>query len=49
MVMAQVLKATTEVKDGTRRYRLRLIINITLKACPSRCRENQPCCAADIE
>ena len=40
MVMAQVLKATTEIKDGTRRYRLGLIINITLKACPSRCREN---------
>ena len=47
MVMAQVLKATTEIKDGTRRYRL--TINITLKVRPSRCQKNKPCRAADIE
>ena len=47
MMMAQVLKATTEIKDGTRRYRL--IVNIALQVRPSRCRKKQPCCAADIE
>jgi hypothetical protein len=33
MVMAQVLKVTTEVKDGTRRYRR--VTNITLNPRPS--------------
>ena len=47
MVMAQVLKVTTEVKDGT--WRDRLVANITLNARSSRCRKNQPCCASDVE
>ena len=38
MVMAQVLKATTEIKDGTRRYRP--ITNVTLTVRPSRRRKN---------
>ena len=38
MLMAQVLKATTEIKDGMQRDRL--IINIMLKVRPSRCRKN---------
>ena len=47
MATAQILKATTEIKDSTPRYQL--IINITLKVRPYRCRKNQLCCAADIE
>jgi hypothetical protein len=47
MLMAQVLKVTTEVKDGARRYRL--ITNITFKVRSSRCRKKQSSCAADVK
>ena len=47
MVMAQVLKVTTEVKDGTRRNRQ--VTTITLNSRRARCRKYQPYCAADGE
>ena len=47
MVQVQVLKVVTEVKDGAWRYRL--VTKIILNARPSRCRKNQPRCAADVE
>ena len=47
MVMAQVLKVTAEVKDGTQLNRQ--VTNITLNPRPPRCRTNKPCCATDVE
>ena len=47
MAIAQTLKVTTEVKDGTWPYRP--VTNITLNARPPRCRQNQPGYAADVE
>ncbi len=47
MVTAQILKVTTEVKDGTRPYRP--VTNITLKARPPRFRQNQHGYATDVE
>ena len=47
MAIAQILKVTTEVKDGTRSYRP--VTNITLNARPLRCRQNQHSYAADVE
>ena len=39
MVIAQILKFSTEVKDGTRPYRP--VTNITLNNRPPRCRQNR--------
>ncbi len=47
MAIAQILKVTTEVKDGTRPNRP--VSYVTLKARPPRCRRNQHGYAADIE
>jgi hypothetical protein len=50
MAIAQILKATTEVKDGTRPYLPAYLVltHITLNACAPRCRQNQCGYAADV-
>jgi hypothetical protein len=47
MAIAQILKATTEVKDGTRSHRP--VTSTTLSAYTLRCRQSQHSCAAGIE
>ena len=46
MVTTQILKVTTEVKDGTWPYRP--VTNVTLNARPPRCQQNQHGSAADV-